>query len=321
MKKGILTISLDFELYWGLIDQLQIEDYESNLKNVHKVIPKLLNLFSKNSINATWATVGFLFLKNKEEILINYPSELPNYSKTILSPYTYLNKQKKLSSKYHFAPELIDLIKNTRGQEIATHTFSHYYCLEEGQDTQSFESDLKKALEIAKNNGCLIKSIVFPRNQFSDSHLNILFKNNIQSYRGNQLHWAYNQGADKNQTYITRIFRLIDSYINLSGYNTYHSSFLRKKNRPMNLPASFFIRPYSRKLLLLNNLKLKRIKNSMTHAAKNKEMIHLWWHPHNFGKNITKNFLFLNEIIDHYQFLNKKYGMESMNMGEIASIN
>ena len=59
MKKGILTISLDFELYWGLIDQLQIEDYESNLKNVHKVIPKLLNLFSKNSINATWATVGF----------------------------------------------------------------------------------------------------------------------------------------------------------------------------------------------------------------------------------------------------------------------
>ena len=47
MKKGLLTISLDFELYWGLIDQLQIEDYESNLKNVHKVIPKLLNLFSK----------------------------------------------------------------------------------------------------------------------------------------------------------------------------------------------------------------------------------------------------------------------------------
>ena len=42
---------------------------------------------------------------------------------------------------------------------------------------------------------------------------------------------------------------------------------------------------------------------------------------HNFGKNITENFLFLNEIIDHYQFLNKKYGMESMNMGEIASIN
>ena len=59
----------------------------------------------------------------------------------------------------------------------------------------------------------------------------------------------------------------------------------------------------------------------MTHAAKNREMIHLWWHPHNFGKNITENFLFLNEIIDHYQFLNKKYGMESMNMREIASIN
>ena len=62
--------------------------------------------------------------------------------------------------------ELIDLIKNTRGQEIATHTFSHYYCLEEGQDIQSFESDLKKALEIAKNNGCLIKSIVFPAINF-----------------------------------------------------------------------------------------------------------------------------------------------------------
>ena len=46
----------------------------------------------------------------------------------------------------------------------------------------------------------------------------------------------------------------------------------------MNLPASFFIRPYSKKLFLFNNLKLRRIKNSMTHAAKNREMIHLWWH-------------------------------------------
>ena len=38
----------------------------------------------------------------------------------------------------HYAPSLIDDILRRRRQELATHTFSHCYCLEEGQTEEAF---------------------------------------------------------------------------------------------------------------------------------------------------------------------------------------
>ena len=57
----------------------------------------------------------------------------------------------------------------------------------------------------------------------------------------------------------------------------------------------------------------------MTATAKKNKLYHLWWHPHNFGKNIEENFETLTSILDHYQELNKNYGMRSLNMQEILN--
>ena len=56
----------------------------------------------------------------------------------------------------------------------------------------------------------------------------------------------------------------------------------------------------------------------MTFAAKNKKVYHLWWHPHNFGVHQDENFKILNKILDHYDFLNSKYGFKSSTMGDIS---
>ena len=56
----------------------------------------------------------------------------------------------------------------------------------------------------------------------------------------------------------------------------------------------------------------------MTYAAKNKEIYHLWWHPHNFGYNTTENLQYLNEIIIHYKSLETKYDFLSKSMNEIS---
>ena len=61
IKSGIFTVSLDFELYWGLRDTTTINEYEANLKGVKIAIERILELFDKYDIHATWATVGFLF--------------------------------------------------------------------------------------------------------------------------------------------------------------------------------------------------------------------------------------------------------------------
>ena len=55
----------------------------------------------------------------------------------------------------------------------------------------------------------------------------------------------------------------------------------------------------------------------MTAAAKKKKIYHLWWHPHNFGQNMEKNFDILQKVLEHYQQLESKYNMQSLSMAEI----
>ena len=56
----------------------------------------------------------------------------------------------------------------------------------------------------------------------------------------------------------------------------------------------------------------------MSYAAKNNQIYHLWWHPHNFGMNTKENFDTLNKILDHYSQLNQKYNFTSLTMSELT---
>ena len=146
---GSFTISLDFELYWGVRHVKQLSEYEENIRNVPKAIPLILDLFLKYDIKATWCIVGFLFFDNKESLLANLPNLLPSYFSKQLDPYAYIHEN-DLAPLYHFAPELIRLLQGYTSQEIGTHTFSHYFCNEGGQTPEQFRADIRKAKEVLK---------------------------------------------------------------------------------------------------------------------------------------------------------------------------
>lgn len=124
LDHGVLVISLDFELYWGVRDCCQITDYQANLLGVHQAIPGMLEVFSRAGIHATWATVGLLFCQDRDGALSASPARQPNYALPNLSPYRYMDSQQDLAPAYHFAPELVAAIAQTPGQELASHTFS-----------------------------------------------------------------------------------------------------------------------------------------------------------------------------------------------------
>ncbi len=313
-KTGSLTISLDMELYWGMRDAQTIESYQENLSNVHKAIPRILALFEKYQIHATWAVVGFLFFKNKEELVQNLPPRLPSYTRDIFSPYIYLKKN-KLEEKYHFAPEVISRIKSTSFQEIGTHTYSHYFALEKGQTSFEFRDDIDYAIKAQAKIESQCRSIVFPRNQYNDEHLSILSSLGIHYYRGNAQSWLYKPRNFKAETFGIRIIRLADAYFNLTGYNTFKYP-LSNAHGLKNIPASIFLRPYSPALKIFDPFRFKRIRNAMLHAAKNRENYHIWWHPHNFGKNTNENLLFLEKILKQYSIYKSAYGFESKSMSE-----
>ena len=54
-------------------------------------------------------------------------------------------------------------------------------------------------------------------------------------------------------------------------------------------------------------------------AASCGEIFHLWWHPHNFGRDLEQNIAVLTEIAECFSRLRASHGMRSLNMGELAS--
>jgi peptidoglycan/xylan/chitin deacetylase (PgdA/CDA1 family) len=318
-KHGILTISLDFELYWGLVNVKSLQEYQSNLQGTHEAIEKTLELFERYEIHATWAIVGFIFAKNKAELTAISPENKPNYLDENLNPYNYIKDNNSIDDDYHFAPHLVDKINKYSNQEIGTHTFSHYYCLENGQNIQEFKEDISAAINIAKTKDIAIESLVFPRNQWNDEYFSVLTAQGITSYRGNEQSWLYKAVNETGESKARRALRLMDSYINLSGSNSYTVDSISGLS-PYNIPSSRFLRPVSRKLSVLEGLRKKRIINDLVYAAKNNEIFHLWWHPHNFGDDVEGNIKFLEDILNVYKEMNEKYVMKSLNMIDIIEL-
>ena len=321
MDCGNFVISLDFELMWGVRDKKTIEQYGKSILGVHTVIPRLLSTFNDYKICGTFSTVGFLFFETKAELLANIPAKLPDYSNKDFSPYLgYFDTIGKdyYEDLYHFAPQLIDEIKKYPEHEIGSHTFSHYYCLENGQTLEDFKADMEMAIKVAKNKNVNITSLIFPRNQFNNEYLNFCGKSGIICYRGNEHSWLYKAKNGELDSKFRRAFRLIDAYINISGHNCYSRENLTGKF-PVDIPSSRFLRPYNKRLKIFEKFRLNRIKNGMTYAAKNNLTYHLWWHPHNFGTSQNENFDFLEKICKHYNELNKKYNFQSLTMSKLAN--
>ena len=305
------------ELNWGVHDVFTLEEYGENILGARLAIPRILQLFLQYDIHATWAIVGVLYCQDKDELLAKLESLVTPYENEAFSAKSNLWQvgEDEIQDPYHYGKSLIDMIKVIPNQEIATHTFSHYYCLEDGQQTAHFEKDLQAVFQLGEG----ITSLVFPRNQTNNDYLNLCKTYGISAYRGNEESWIYRAYTSKTNPITKRMLRLIDAYVNLTGHHTYSLKNIQKEPI-INIKSSRFLRPYSKQFAVLENLRLRRIKNGLTKAAKNNELYHLWWHPHNFGKNIEENLQFLEEILKHVDYLKANYNFQSMHMRDVTDV-
>ena len=317
-NSGSFVISLDYELMWGVRDKRSVSSYGPQILGGKENMYRVLELLEEYDINMTIATVGFLFCENTDAILNNSPQEFPGYKIVQLSPYPDFSdiKGDESSHPHYFGYDLTKALCKHKNIEVASHTYSHFYCLEDGQTLGQFEDDLKSSIIAAKKLGVTLRSIIFPRNQYNDDYLALCRKYGLISYRGNEQGYLYKSRSENNLSLFVRAGRLIDAYINITGHHTYspkgHSSGM------INIPASRFLRSYNHKLAPLEFLKLRRIKTAMTVAAKSGTVFHLWWHPHNLGSDWDKNKKMLISIFAHYKKLNRLYGMKSVTMENLT---
>jgi hypothetical protein len=317
---GTLVISLDFELAWGVPGGHVPAQYRKNLEGVRAGIAGMLDLFEAYRIHATWAAVGLLFFDDRETLFRTLPRERPAYTNSALSPYPYVERELgtgESDDPLHFAPSVIRSIQAVPFQEIGTHTFSHYYCLEPGQDASAFTADLRAARAAAALLGIDVQSLVFPRNQVNAEYLSICARAGITAYRGACASWAHAPRSHQAESRVHRASRLLDSYVPLSGDHSYAS--LPRESLPVNVPASRFLRPFTPAMRHLEPLRLRRITGELRTAASRGALYHLWWHPHNFGTYLHENLAMLRAILEEYRRLATDHGMTSRNMGEVAA--
>ena len=78
--------------------------------------------------------------------------------------------------------------------------------------------------------------------------------------------------------------------------------------------ASRFLRPWRKDWPGFSTLHVRRISAEMKQAALEGRQFHLWWHPHNFGRNTDQNLAQLTKILNVFDRLRHDHGMQSCSM-------
>lgn len=317
---GALVFSLDFELHWGVTERDPDGPYGPNLRGARVAVPRMLELFAERGAGATWATVGLLMAGSRAEAERLSPSVRPRYANPRLDAYAVAAGEGEEDDPLHYAPSLVRRIAETPGQELATHTFSHFYCLEPGQSREAFAADLAAAAEAARPFGAPMRSIVFPRNQHNPLYDGVLRDAGIVAYRGNPRGWMHRPAGVAGQTLAVRLARGADAFVPITGERGWAWSDLRPENGLCNVPASFFLRPARPGVPALDALSLRRLTRAMESAARGGRVLHVWWHPHNFGVNLEANLARLRALLDTFAACRDRWGMRVLTMADAAAV-
>lgn len=302
----IFSISLDFELRWGMYDRLgaNLDAYRENLMNARGAVLALLKLLVARKMPATWACVGALACRDWNDYFSRAPQP-PKYERASLrfSPrFSELDPRGDL----HFAPDLLDAIHAAPGQELGTHTFSHLLMREPGVTAGDVRSDLIAVAKLWEERfGSPPRSLSFPRNQWA--FLEVVRGSSIRIWRGNPAPWYYECNEAATNRALPRALRLLDSLnprarrsTGLEGDMTRGSLFLR-----VHLPPALW------------SLHVARIRNEVE-ALRPGQIFHLWWHPHNLGRDTAARLRRVEEVLDFVAARVDRGLLALRSMGELA---
>lgn len=290
----------------------------AHFQHIQEVVADTLLLFARYDIHATWATVGLLHYRTICDLKADTPTTAQSYSNNLFSPFPLT------AEKYgSFDPAIllgrneIQSILNQPHQELASHTFSHIYCAEEGLQAADFDTDCQKMEAVANELNNPFQSIVFPRNQVMPNCLDSCKKYGYTAFRGNQENRFWKNSRFESESFLKKAGRVMDAYFRISGTTSYTLNALKMEHGLRNIPANRFFRAATTHKFL-EKRKMRRIKNEMYRAAKKGTVYHLWWHPHNFLISKKTNLDQLEELLAYFQVLRHKFGFVSLNLSEIA---
>ncbi len=312
---GVFTISLDFELIWGTLDLFGPEKFRATCRRERIVVERLLDLFEEFEINATWCTVGHLFLG---ECSYNggpvHPEIVrPQHGWVSHEWFAYDPCGNEASHPVFYGRSLVEKIRSCPvPQEIGCHTFSHMIFGDGGCSREAAESELAACVKVADEMGIRMRSFVFPRNRVG--HLDLLRAYNFTCYRSPEPQW-YEAGkwprAVKRAGHLFNVFSAKEPPVRLPE---------RDAEGLWHTPASMLWFPMKPgRAYNPVYLTVKRAKKGLDAAVRTKRVFHLWFHPTDMAEQTDLMLTGLREVLEHARTLRERGDLQVLTMGSLVN--
>jgi peptidoglycan/xylan/chitin deacetylase (PgdA/CDA1 family) len=309
MDRGTFTISLDFELIWGTMDKAGVEKFAPACRAERDVVvDRLLDLFSRYGISATWCILGHLFLDNcdAEHLQIARPKH------EWVSGDWFQNDPGTSEKRdpIFYGRELVEKIRRAPvPQEIGSHSFSHIIFGDPGCSVEAADTDLRECVNVASKEGIALRSFAYPRNRVG--HRDALKRHGFVSYRGPE---------PSNYTSWPRPFARAMHFVEVIAASTPPVVTAQRDDLGLwDIPGSMIYFPmHGIRAAIPVSRRVKRAIRGLDAAAAQKKIFHLWFHPTNLADHTDALFEGLEEILRHAKQLEERGLLEIATMGEIA---
>jgi len=304
LDKGVLLLSLDFELAWGTRGRPAARHCGPFWSGTRKAIRGLLELFERYEVPATWAVVGALLLgrgRSKERHpWLDDPglSDIPAGDSTTQPQW--------------YAEDVLEaIVSHPVAQEIACHTLTHRF-IEPGSDGRRvFREELQRFRTLC-DELYLEQPTTFIYPKAKMAHFDILLDEGFRSIRGPESKWFESLPG----TRIPAALRLMDARLARPP----------RVDLPERLPCGLWVLPSSQfyspflsvgKYLSVSARVRKAVKG-LRLAAERKQVYHLWTHPFNLGVRTEELLAGLDEILQEARRLSDAGRLEVMSMAELT---
>ncbi len=258
---GKLTVSIDLELAWGFWDILTPEILRQSEAAERPICDKLIELFDRYNIPATWAVVA-----------------------AVLDRASAAGRPGNERSWY--APEIVDRIRAAKTpHEIGSHGGHHVYY--DRMTAAEADADIAFVKQVHRENGLALDSFVFPRNAIG--HLDLLARAGLRTFRGPDTGWV--RLAPKLGSQAGKIVTFADKVLPIPPTPARP----RRYGSLVDIPGSMLLpgRDGARRFILPAVSRAK-LAMGLVWARRSGETFHFWFHPCNFYYRAEEQFATLD---------------------------
>ena len=274
LARGAFVVSIDTELAWGEMHRRDGSGGRHHFAAERDVIERILDVFARHDISATWAVVGHLFLDachdggggpHPELVTPDYPWLDEDW--LAVDPATDLD-----DDPFWYGRDIVDAILGCPvRQEVGSHSFTHVIVDDPACTPEVFESELAAAAAVAAERDVELRSFVYPRNKIAQ--VARLGEHGYRCYRGGRPlpPFAGRPGWQR------RALGVADKVRPLAGSAVLPAA---GDGGVWNVPQTYLFAP-SADAKLPVGVWTRRPVARLRQAARHRSLFHLWFHPYN----------------------------------------